>query len=109
MSDYVITPLPVVAVPVVGGKFFPVGGFFAWGAITPRMRGRWAMTRSRAPVFLHQTRRCAGDLRRRYGISDGDGNLHHEMELVVAIGQGGKDIAVTDALGHVYGYAAGSI
>lgn len=34
-------------------------------------------------------------------------NLHHEMELVVAIGKGGADIKVEDALGHVYGYAAG--
>src|ERR1700758_5049513 len=34
-------------------------------------------------------------------------NLHHEIELVVAIGKGGKDIAVQDALDHVYGYAAG--
>jgi len=34
-------------------------------------------------------------------------NLHHEIELVVAIGKGGKDIAVADALSHVYGYAVG--
>ena len=34
-------------------------------------------------------------------------NYHHEIELVVAIGQGGRDIAVADALEHVYGYAVG--
>jgi fumarylpyruvate hydrolase len=34
-------------------------------------------------------------------------NLHHEMELVVAIGIGGADIKVEDALNHVFGYAAG--
>jgi fumarylpyruvate hydrolase len=34
-------------------------------------------------------------------------DLHHEMELVVAIGTGGKDIAEADALSHVWGYAAG--
>jgi fumarylpyruvate hydrolase len=33
--------------------------------------------------------------------------LHHEVELVVAIGKGGDDIAVDDALDHVYGYAVG--
>jgi fumarylpyruvate hydrolase len=33
--------------------------------------------------------------------------LHHEMELVVAIGTGGKDIAPERALSHVWGYAAG--
>ena len=34
-------------------------------------------------------------------------NYHHEIELVVAISKGGRDIAVADALTHVYGYAVG--
>ncbi len=34
-------------------------------------------------------------------------NLHHEVELVVAIGRGGRDIAVADAASHVWGYAIG--
>ena len=34
-------------------------------------------------------------------------NLHHEIELVVAIGKGGKNIAAADALSHIYGYAVG--
>ena len=35
-------------------------------------------------------------------------NLHHEVELVVAIGKSGSGIAVTDALSHVFGYAVGN-
>jgi fumarylpyruvate hydrolase len=34
-------------------------------------------------------------------------NLHHEIELVVAIGTGGRDIAVADAAKHIWGYAVG--
>jgi fumarylpyruvate hydrolase len=34
-------------------------------------------------------------------------NLHHEIELVVAIGKGGKNIQAADALSHIYGYAVG--
>jgi fumarylpyruvate hydrolase len=34
-------------------------------------------------------------------------NLHHEMELVVALGAGGADVAPGDAPGLVFGYAAG--
>jgi len=34
-------------------------------------------------------------------------NFHHEIELVVAIGQGGVNIPVEQALAHVYGYAVG--
>jgi fumarylpyruvate hydrolase len=35
-------------------------------------------------------------------------NLHHEIELVVAIGRAGRTIQVDDALDHVYGYAVGN-
>jgi fumarylpyruvate hydrolase len=34
-------------------------------------------------------------------------NYHHEIELVVAIGKGGRDISLSSALEHVYGYAVG--
>jgi fumarylpyruvate hydrolase len=34
-------------------------------------------------------------------------NLHHEVELVVAIGTGGRDIAPESALDHVWGYGVG--
>ncbi|WP_371859635.1 fumarylacetoacetate hydrolase family protein [Pseudoduganella namucuonensis] len=34
-------------------------------------------------------------------------NYHYECELVVAIGKGGRDIAVADAMDHVFGYAVG--
>ena len=34
-------------------------------------------------------------------------SLHHEMELVVGLSEGGTDIDEADALRHVWGYAAG--
>src|SRR5690554_1838556 len=34
-------------------------------------------------------------------------NVHHEAELVIAIGKGGKNIAREDALDYVAGYAIG--
>lgn len=34
-------------------------------------------------------------------------NVHHEIEMVVALAKGGKDIPVESALEHVYGYAVG--
>lgn len=34
-------------------------------------------------------------------------DFQHEMELVVAIGKGGRDIGVADAMEHVWGYALG--
>jgi fumarylpyruvate hydrolase len=35
-------------------------------------------------------------------------NLHHEIELVVAIGVGGANIPAAQALEHVFGYAVGN-
>lgn len=34
-------------------------------------------------------------------------NYHHEIELVVAIGKGGRDIAVENAESHIFGYGVG--
>ncbi len=34
-------------------------------------------------------------------------NVHHEVELVVALGKGGSNIPENEALSHVYGYAVG--
>ncbi|SPF78818.1 Fumarylpyruvate hydrolase [Aliiroseovarius pelagivivens] len=38
----------------------------------------------------------------------GTSNLHHEVELVVALGKGGANIAADAALDHVWGYAVGN-
>ncbi len=35
-------------------------------------------------------------------------NLHHEIELVVAIGKAGRDLEAARALDHVFGYAVGN-
>ncbi len=34
-------------------------------------------------------------------------DMHHEVEMVTALGRGGRDIAETDALACVFGYAVG--
>ena len=34
-------------------------------------------------------------------------DLHHEIELVVALGKAGRDIPVEQAAAHIYGYAVG--
>jgi fumarylpyruvate hydrolase len=34
-------------------------------------------------------------------------DLHHEIELVVALGTGGENIGISQAMSHVFGYAVG--
>jgi fumarylpyruvate hydrolase len=41
------------------------------------------------------------------GYPVGTKDVHHEIEMVVAIAKGGKDIPVEKALDHVFGYAVG--
>ena len=43
----------------------------------------------------------------RFPYPAATGDVHHEIELVVALASGGTRIAVEDALTHVYGYAVG--
>jgi uncharacterized protein (TIGR00369 family) len=40
-------------------------------------------------------------------LPQGGGEVHHEVEMVVAIGEPGRTIAVSRALDHVLGYAVG--
>jgi fumarylpyruvate hydrolase len=108
MSDYVITPPPVVAVPVVGGKLFPVRRVFCVGRNYAAHAREMGNDPNREPPFFFT--KPADALVTNGAVTPyptATNNLHHEMELVVAIGKGGKDIDVKDALAHVYGYAAG--
>ena len=83
----------------------------ASAATTPTTCARWATTRARAAGLLHEARRCARRQRREpCRIRRGTANLHHEIELVVAIGiaGGAPDRRRSGALAHVFGYAAGN-
>jgi fumarylpyruvate hydrolase len=43
----------------------------------------------------------------RFPYPDATSNCHHEIELVVAIGKGGRDISPGEARRHIFGYAIG--
>lgn len=112
MTTYVIDPPPIIAVPVAGAgahlDAFPVRRVFCVGrnyaAHTREMGG----DPDREPPFFFMKPADAlvtGGADMPYPPASED--LHHEMELVVAIGTGGGDIAEKDALAHVWGYGCG--
>ena len=108
MTNYVIDPPAVTAVPVAGGGLFPVRRVFCVGRnYAEHTREMGGDPDREEPFFFTKPADAllinGADM--PYPTKTGD--LHHEMELVVAIGTGGKDIAEADALSHVYGYAAG--
>ena len=108
MADYVIPPPAAVSVPVVGGGEFPVRRVFCVGRNYAAHAREMGSDPDREPPFFFMKPADAlvlNDADMPYPSQTKD--LHHEMEMVIAIGKGGKDIPVDGALNHVYGYACG--
>jgi len=110
MPDYVFPAPPTVTVPVVGagGAAFPVRRIFCVGRNYAAHAREMGGDPTREPPFFFTKPADAlvtGGADTPYPASTA--NLHHEMELVVALGAGGSDISPDAALAHVFGYAAG--
>lgn len=108
MSDFVISPPVQPAVPVAGGGLFPVRRIFCVGRnYAEHTREMGGNPDREAPFFFTKPADAVvvGGADMPYPAATT--NLHHEMELVVAIGVAGVEIGEADALRHVFGYAAG--
>jgi fumarylpyruvate hydrolase len=108
MSDFVISPPVQPAVPVAGGGLFPVRRIFCVGRnYAEHTREMGDNPEREAPFFFTKPADAVvvGGADMPYPTVTT--NLHHEMELVVAIGVAGADISENDARRHVFGYAAG--
>ena len=108
MSDYVIAPPPVAAVPVAGGGSFPVRRIFCVGRNYAEHAREMGGDPTREPPFFFAKPADAivtGGADMPYPAATAD--LHFELELVVAIGKGGTDIAEAEAQAHVWGYGVG--
>src|SRR5882757_9037625 len=108
MADFVISPPPAVAVPVAGGGLFPVRRIFCVGRnYAEHVREMGGDPTREEPFFFTKPADAVviGGADMPYPGKTGD--LHFEMELVVAIGGNARDLAVADAWDVVWGYAAG--
>ncbi len=108
MADYVIPPPAIVAIPVAGGGMFPVRRIFCVGRNYAEHAREMGSDPDREPPFFFTKPADAvltGGAAMPYPVATKA--LHHEMELVVAIGKPGAGIAVDQALNLVWGYAAG--
>ena len=110
--SYAFEPTPVVSVPVVGkAERFPVHRIYCVGRNYEEHAKEMGFTGREPPFFFMKPADAVlvvnagetGDM----PYPSLTKNLHHEIELVVAIGKGGKNIQATDAMSHVYGYAVG--
>jgi fumarylpyruvate hydrolase len=108
---YAFEPSPVRALPIVGEDvLFPVHRIFCVGrnyAAHAREMGR---DPDREPPFFFMKPAAAlvvANPAAEIPYPPQTSNFHHEIELVVAIGRGGRDIPIESALDHVFGYAVG--
>ncbi|HET9018689.1 MAG TPA: fumarylacetoacetate hydrolase family protein [Acetobacteraceae bacterium] len=108
MPDFVIPPPAQAAVPVAGGGLFPVRRIFCVGRnYAEHVREMGGNPEREAPFFFTKPADAVVTGGADMPYPPATQNLHHEMELVVAIGTGGANIAESAALRHVFGYAAG--
>ena len=111
-STYVFTPPPVVSVPVVGtASRYAVHRVYCVGRNYEAHAKEMGFSGREPPFFFLKPADAV--LPVEPGTTGSlpypslTQNLHHEIELVVAIGTGGKNIAAADAHLHIYGYAVG--
>lgn len=106
---YAIQPPAVTTVPIDGSDaVFPVLRVFCVGRNYAEHAVEMGHDPDREPPFFFMKPALAvapsGSTLPFPSVTD---DLHHEVELVVAIGEGGEGIATDDALAHVFGYAVG--
>ena len=110
--SYVIPPAAPASVPVVGrAERFAVHRIYCVGRNYAEHAREMGFTGRETPFFFMKPADAV------LPVAQGETghlpyptltqDLHHEIELVVAIGQGGSNIAAQDALQHVWGYAVG--
>jgi fumarylpyruvate hydrolase len=106
--SYVIAPPAIISVPVAGGGRFPVRRIFCVGRNYAAHAREMGSDPTREPPFFFTKPADAlvtDNADTPYPTATT--NLHHEMELVVAIRTGGAKIPPETALTHIFGYAAG--
>ena len=108
MPDFVIDPPAQAAVPVKGGGLFPARRVYCVGRNYAEHAREMGHDPNREEPFFFMKPPDAlltGGADMPYPAMTRD--LHHEIELVAALGSGGSDIPENQALRQVWGYAVG--
>ncbi len=110
MSTSFVIPAPVIpSLPVIGdSKRFPVNRIYCVGRNYADHAREMGHDPDREPPFFFMKPATAivteGHDMAYPALSN---DVHHELEMVVALGKGGSNIPVEQALDHVWGYGLG--
>lgn len=110
--NYLFPPSPTVSVPVAGTTDrFPVHRVYCVGRNYEEHAKEMGFTGREPPFFFLKPADAVIAAEADQDICipypSLTGNLHHEVELVVAIGMGGRNISAAQAHRHIFGYAVG--
>ncbi|MES2344171.1 MAG: fumarylacetoacetate hydrolase family protein [Pseudomonadota bacterium] len=108
MTDYVLAPPAQAAVPVEGlSALFPVRRVYCVGRNYAAHRREMGGDDRDPPFFFAKPADAVVPPGGAVPYPPRTANLHHEIELVVALKGGGSNVPVESALDLVYGYAVG--
>jgi fumarylpyruvate hydrolase len=107
--DFVFAPAPQPSVAIAGSRDrFPVHRIYCIGRNYADHAKEMGMPVDRGnPIFFCKPNDAVVEDGAIIPYPSGTQNLHHEVEMVVALKSGGTDVAETDALTHVFGYGVG--
>ncbi len=106
MPQFAIEVPPVVALPIVtGAALFPVRRVYCIGRNYAAHAIEMGHDPDRESPFFFQKNPDNLTSSGTFPYPPQSEDVHHEVELAVMLRSGGTDIAVDDALDHVFGYA----
>lgn len=110
--QFAFAPAPQASLPIVDSTDrFPVHRIYCVGRNYAEHAKEMGFTGREAPFFFMKPADAVvaptGDAPVQMPYPSLTSNLHHEIELVVAIGKGGKNIPASEAFAHIWGYAVG--
>lgn len=105
MSEFVIDSPPIPTIPVVGtDAVFPVRRVYCIGRNYAAHAIEMGHDPDREPPFFFQKNPNNLDASGEFPYPPHSSDVHHEVEMLVALKSGGANIPVDRALDHVYGY-----
>ena len=108
MSNYVIAPHPQASVPVGGsGDQFPVRRIFCVGRNYGEHAKEMGFSEKEPPFFFTKPADAIAENGATIPYPPITNDLHHEIEMVIAIGKEGANIPAEQAMEHIWGAGVG--
>jgi fumarylpyruvate hydrolase len=108
MTDYVVQPAPIATLPAQGSdKLFPIHRIYCVGRNYAEHAIEMGHDPSKEPPFFFQKNPDNLVTDGKFPYPSQSSDVHHEIEMVVALSKGGTDIPAETALDHVFGYGVG--